>query len=216
MNFYFISALSFSILIPGIIAAVSFKKIHSRYHPFLICLWIGCLNEGLSFLLILNRTHTTINNNIYVLLEAILLSWYFRRAGMLKMRSFYLIVGILLLFWTAEDFIFKPITESSPYFRIGASMLIVVLSIELINREFSIARSFLLKNADFLLCCCFIIYFAYRALIQAFIIYGVTRDIHFLQKIYIILYYVNLGVNLMYSIAIVCMPRKLRFILPLS
>jgi hypothetical protein len=216
MNFYTVTVLSFSIFIPGIIGVFSFKRIQSSYYPFLFALWLGCLNEILSFLLIMNHQHNTVNNNIFVLFEAILLSWYFKEAGTLRKNNLVFVITLLLLIWVAENLVFKTIDVNSSYFRIAASLLIVVLSIHLINHELGRYQPGILKNADFLLCCCFIIYFTYKALIQSFIIYGQTRDFRFLQKIYSILVYVNLGINLLYSIAVLCMPRKLKFILPLS
>lgn len=217
MNHYLASAFSSSIFIPSMVALVFFRKIDKSYYPFLFCLWLGALNEVLSFILLNSKVYTIVNNNIYVFVESILLTWYFNNKDVPAKRQGSVIICLLLIvFWTSESLVFKTISANSTYFRIFYSMVIVMLSIQLINRTFLECTNNLYLDADFILCCCFIIYFIYKALLQAFIIYGLTRNYAFLEKIYDILYCINLGVNLLYTFAIVCMPRKIRFILPLS
>jgi hypothetical protein len=213
MNHYLVSAFSFSVFIPAVIALIFFRKIDKSYFPFLYCLWIGALNEVLSFMLINQQVHTTANNNVYVGIESILLTLYFANKRIINKQQWMLAFFLLSAVWIAENFIFRSIFLNSTYFRIIYSMLIVFLSIHLVNRLFFEHKGSLLNHPDFILCICFIIYFTYKALLQAFVIYGVTRDYAFLRKIYDILYYVNLGVNLLYTFAVVCMPRKARFML---
>ena len=43
--------IGFSILFSGIIGAVKFNRISKLYWPFIICIWIGCINEILSYVL---------------------------------------------------------------------------------------------------------------------------------------------------------------------
>ena len=47
---------SFSIAIAAIIGWIRFKKINPAYYPFVICIWIGLLNEILSYIVIQYRT----------------------------------------------------------------------------------------------------------------------------------------------------------------
>lgn len=212
MNFYLVTALNFSILLPGIIAAIRFTKIEQRYYPFIFCLWIGCFNEALSLWLMLHRSQTLVNSNIYVLIESVLLTWFFKKAGVLKTNNhMFITVSLLVLFWIAENFVFSSILMNSTYFRIFASLLIVAFSIQLLSDIIFDVKQNLLKSPEFLLCCCFIIYFSFKALDQAFVIYGSTRDMNFLIKVYNIMLYINLGVNLLYIPAILWMPRKVRF-----
>jgi hypothetical protein len=213
MNYYVATAFSFSIFIPSVIAAFLFNKIDKRYYPFLFCLWIGSINEVVSFLLISNRIQNLLNNNIYVFIESLLLLAYLSKAGLFKRKYFFKVILLfLVLFWFLENFIFQSIFLNSTYFRIFSSFTIVCLSIELLNQQLLEYHPKILKNADFILCCCFINYLTYKALIQAFIIYGAKNDTVFFIKIYIILIYINFIVNLLYIIAVVCMPGKARFI----
>lgn len=216
MNFYLATAFNFSIFLPGILALFSFRKIERRYYPFIYCLWIGCANETLSLWLILHKQHSLVNSNIYVLLEAVLLTWFFKAAGILNTRQkFTWMVLLLLLTWMAENFLFSTIKANSTYFRIFASVLIVGLSVQLISSQVFDSRQNILLNPQFILCSCFIIYFGFKAMLQSFAIYGWTRDVNFLLKIYSIMLYINLGVNLLYMLAVLWMPRKVSFTFPL-
>ncbi len=65
---------SFSIYIAGILAIIRLKKINKVYYPFLICIWIGCINELLTFLLYKQHNTSAINSNIYILVESLLIN----------------------------------------------------------------------------------------------------------------------------------------------
>jgi hypothetical protein len=211
MNHFLVSVFSFSVFVPAIVALIFFRKIDKSYFPFLYSLWLGSLNEILSYVLMNRQMHTTLNNNIYVLIESVVLAWYFLNKDIITRSNFFFILLFLCIVWTGENFIFKSIYLNSTYFRIVYSMVIAVLSIQLVNRIFYEYKRDLYSNPDFILCCCFIIYFTYKALIQSFVIYGSTKDYVFLRKIYDILLYINLGVNLLYTLAVIWMPRKARF-----
>jgi hypothetical protein len=212
MNYYLYVGFNLSIFIAGIIGLVRFTKIDPDYYPFLFCLWIGCVNELLSVVLIANGRQTLVNNNIYVLVESLMLTWFFKRKGLFKKRTWF--PGLILaftIFWTTETLI-RGITSNSTYFRIFYSFAIVIMSIDMVN-EIIFTEKKLARNSLFLLCVCFIVYFTYKALLQAFVLYGVNRS-SFLLHIYVLLIYVNLGVNLIFALAVLWMPQKMKFIRP--
>lgn len=214
MNFYLVAALNACILLPATLAVFLFSKIEQRFHPFVFCLWIGCFNEALSFWLIMQGYYTRVNNNIYALAEAVLLIWFFKNTGVLRSPTrFYCLLASVLLVSGGENFVFGSIGMNSTYFRIATSTLIVALSIRSVGDMIFSSRNNILKNAGFLLCCCFIIYFSFRALVQSSLIYGLTRDNSFLTRIYNIMLFINLGVNLLYIPAVFWMVRKKKFAL---
>lgn len=215
MNFYIVSAISFSIFLPGVLAAIWFKKIGRVFYPFIFCLFIGCANEVLSFLLGWYHHSTFVNNNIYVLIEAMLLSWFFYEIKTIENKKVFIaITSSLVIAWMLENFVFRSIFVNGTYFRIYASMIIVLLSIQTFNGIVFTYKKSLYQNAVFILCICFLIYFAYKAMLQSFLIYGWTRDLNFLVKVYNIMLYINLGVNLLYTLAVLWMPRRAKYILP--
>ncbi|HWJ26796.1 MAG TPA: hypothetical protein VNS32_09650 [Flavisolibacter sp.] len=216
--FQLVDISSYSIIIAGLIAIVRFKNINKVYYPFLICLWIGCLNEFLSGVIIKFGYTTIANGNIYVLCESLLLLWYFSNSGLFyKSRlTLPILVGLFLAIWASENFMYHTLLKYDNYFRISYSFILVILSINAINKIIVSNRKNILLNADFLLCMGFIIYFAYKVLVQAFAIYGYkSTSMSFLIAIYDLMLYINLCINLVYALAVLWMPKRLAYIYPL-
>lgn len=216
MNFVLTAIFNFSILIAGIAAIIRYKRIHKRYYPFLYFIWLGCINEILSFFLIMKGFHTFINNNIYVLAESLLLVYFFKKSGVFKKtnRLFLIIVSGLVILWIYENLVMHKIVSVSEYFRIVYSFVLVLLSIITINSLISTVRKNIFTNADFLICVSFIIYYTYKILVEAFWLYGLNSSLNFQWVVYYIMIYMNLVCNLIYTLAIIWMPRKQIFTMP--
>jgi hypothetical protein len=212
VGFYFYITLNFSLLISGVIAIFRFSSLEKTFYPFILFLWIGCLNETLSLMLLLHGKETIVNNNIYVLIEALLLTRFFYELRYFKSKPlFTLSMVALVLFWLVDTLFIRSIREQNLFFQIIFSFFIVIMSIGALNTRVFSSRKSILKEAVPLLYLSFIIYFTYKALILAFAIYGVNSNSPFLLNIYIIMIYVNFFVNLLYALAVVWMPRKNRF-----
>ena len=216
MLYSILSSLSFSIYIAGIIGVVRFKKINQQYYPFLYCIWLGCLNEIISITLANNFYNSSTSNNIYILVESILLIFFFKNLGLFNSRKiiYYLIIAGFICEWFIENFILGQITVVSAYFSIFSSFVIVLMSISTINELIIRNSSRIFANATFLLCLGFIVFFTYQVLVYAFWIYGAQSDTGFLLNIFTILIYINLLTNLIYALAVLWMPKKLEFTLP--
>ena len=216
MLYSILSSLSFSIYIAGIIGVVRFKKINQQYYPILYSIWLGCLNEIISISLAHNFSNSSISNNIYILVESILLIFFFKNLGLFNSRKIilYLIIAGFICEWFIENFILGQITVVSAYFSIFSSFVIVLMSINTINELIIRNSSRIFANATFLLCLGFIVFFTYQVLVYAFWIYGAQSDTGFLLNIFTILIYINLLTNLIYALAVLWMPKKLEFTLP--
>jgi len=216
MSIAFLTSLSFSIFIAGIIALIRFNKINKAYYPFLFCVWFACLNEILSFLLVRKHYNNSINNNIYILIESILITLLFNNFGLFTKKKilFYFLIISFILVWLFENFVLGKTTNFAVYFNIYSSFVIVLMSVSTVNEVIVSIRKNIFTNATFLLCVCFIIYFTYQVLIYSFWIYGVGSAKGFLLNIFSILIYINLLTNLVYALAILWMPRKQVFTMP--
>ena len=208
MNYYLIVIFSFSILIAGIIGLFRFPKIQRSYYPFLFFIWLGSLNEILSFLIVQNGGKTVFNNNVYVLLEALVIVYFFKVNHFLKRSATWMASALMIAAWAVEVFFLQSIHEVGTYFRIGYSFLIVLISIETINKILITGEKNLLKSPMFLICVAFICYFTYKVLINTFWLYGLSKSMLFLRFIYSILIFINLFTNLIYALAILWIPRK--------
>ena len=208
---------TFSILIAAVIGGIRFKEIDPAYRPFLILIWVSLINEALSVALAYTIRNNTVNNNVFFLIEAILITWQFKRWKLFNDDNFTyaLLNGILVVAWITEMSLFGIKTFYS-YFIILHSFVIVLLSISMINRLITRENRFLLRQPIFLICTAFIGYFTFAALTETFWQYGLNENKDFRLRIYHILHYINLFSNLIYALAVLWMPTRPKFILPFS
>lgn len=207
MNVFF-SLAPFSIFLAAAIAIFRFRAIHPMFYPFIYCQWVGAANEIFSHFLILSGQYTIINGNLYVLVESFFLVWLFREMGTIRSKAPF---GALLLLlagvWLAENVVFGSLTHYSRFFRIFYSFVIVFLSINTVNKMIFSQRR-LLRDARFLLCLAFIIYFTYKALACSFVLSKELERTTFLLYMFHIMGYVNFVTNLLYALVVLWMPGK--------
>jgi hypothetical protein len=86
------------------------------------------------------------------------------------------------------------------------------MSIHVCNRLVFSFSGDLLKSPVFLICNAFTIYFTYKILVEVFWIYGLNTTKSFRTDVYIILTWINALTNILYSIAMICIPKKPRYI----
>ena len=100
--------LSESILLPLIAGLVRFSRIGKAYRPFFLLIVIAALSELASFIIIKSATHNNAAvNNIYALIEWLLIAWQFHVWGLLRSRKvvFYILTGCVAMIWVWEDLI---------------------------------------------------------------------------------------------------------------
>jgi hypothetical protein len=179
------------------------------YYPFFYFIEIGCLNEILSFILIKCHLHTILNNNIYILFESLIIALFFKKIGLFKRSKFlYTCIALsFILFWIFQMLQLRKFENFYLYFRIYYSIIIVFMSISTINNLLIVETKNLLRNANFIICTGFVIYFTYCAIIYTFWLYGLSKTDEFRILIVKILAYVNLFCNLIYAFALIWIPR---------
>lgn len=216
MDFNLVVILSFSISIPAIIGWIRYLKINPAYYPFIHCIWIGSLNEIISFTLIQNGYHSSINNNLYALIESLLIVWQFKKWKLfdLSKNLYFLIVSSYIGVWFIEHLIIHDIYYSTSYFRVFYSFVIVLMSINVINRLITEEKENILTNSIFLICIAFVLYYTYYILIMSFWYYGLNFNESFLMKVSSIMPFVNLLSNLLFALAFLWIQPKKRFSLP--
>lgn len=206
--------LSFSsIALAAIIGIVRFRQINNSYHPFLFCIWIGSLNEILSFFVQRLGYSNGTNNTIYVLVESIIVTIQFEQWHFFKRHKyfFYAILISLVLTWAGEALFRGGINYTMSYFRIYYPFIVVIMSLTLMGSIISSERKNILLNSRFLICIGFVIYFANKVIIGMFWLYSIRFSHAFSENLFSILVYINLFCNLIYAFAILWMPTKLRF-----
>ncbi len=206
---------SYSIVIPAIVGLIRFKKISPSFRPFLWAVWISAFNEVLSKSLRSVNEPTAINNNIYVLIDGLLLLMFFRNFIYRNSRRIFTLLVILVLSaWVVDNLVFWKITFVSSYYRIIYSLVIVLSAITLINYLLTNSRSQIIREPLFLISTGLIIFYTIKILVEAFWLYGVSLSPQFQGNIYYIMVYVNILKNLLFTLAILWMPRKQIFTMP--
>ena len=204
-----------SILIAGILGIIRYKKIRAEYYPFIYLLWIGCVNETISYFLAINRSNSIINGIIYGLCESLFLLWFFKNLGIFSRRRvlFYVFLFLFISIWIFESFFNESFgSKFNSYFGVAYSLSVVLLSIHAINGLLFKERE-ILKNPAFLICLGFVVFFTYKVVVEMFWIYGLRESRSFRMNVYSILVYINLICNLIYALAILWMRKKQAFTL---
>jgi hypothetical protein len=214
MNYALLLVFSYSILLPFLISVLRFKVIAREYHPFIYLLLLGVVNEIISTILNYKGYSNAVNSNIYVLLESVMLVWLFARWKLFRRPAlFYALLIFLISFWLFENFYISKISYFSSYFRILYSFVIVLMSIQIVNRLIVREQRSLVKNSMFIISVGFIIYYIYKILVEIFWVYGLNNSKEFQNDVYNILHFINLFTNLIFALAILWMPRKREFML---
>ncbi|MFL5787339.1 MAG: hypothetical protein ACJ748_04755 [Flavisolibacter sp.] len=201
---------SYSIFIPGFIALIRYSHIKNNYHPFIYLIWIGSINEVISRLLIWKGHFSILNNNIYFLLEALMITWFFMKMDNIILRR-KMFVTLMILFTVAwminMVYINKP-SEPVFYFNIFYSFCIVLMSISSLNYLLIQDATPLRRQPLFWIYSGFILYFTLSVILHAFWLFGLNRSTKFLFQVAAILEWLNLFINLIYAYAFLWIPKK--------
>lgn len=215
MNYTLVVILSFSIAIPAVTGWVRFSRIGPAFYPFLLLLTCGFINEVVSYLLTRNGHSNAVNSNIYALMEGLLITIFFQRMRLFNKFQlfFYLISAFLTCLWITDKLIISNIHQFSSYYSLGASFVYVFMSVSMINRLTLVEQQRLARNSVFIICLSFILFFTYALLVEIFWLYGLTSSGLFRHRVYSIMTCINVGVNLIYTLSILWIPRKQEYTL---
>lgn len=209
--------MSFSIVISVIIAIYRFNKIDKTFYPFIGLQVFGLIAEISTNYVTHYFKSNAISTNLFSIVESILLLWQFRKWGLLKNKKWYVLLHIAVaVSWLSEMIYFKTLHHFYSAFYIFYSFIIVLLSIQMLNRLLISVTSILFKNPVFLICAGFVIFFTYNIIVEVFYLFEISEAPAFSANIYIILSVINFIVNIVYALAILWIPPKQKFILPSS
>jgi hypothetical protein len=213
-NFSISIALNLSIIFAAIAGLIRVRRISPVYYPFLIIVWFGLLNEILSIVMAYSIRNNSINSNVFVLIEYLLLLWQFYKWNDGNRKKYYLLACIGTLVWVADNLLINSLSQNNSTFRIFYSFIIVLLSINQINKIIIYEKGALIKNAMFIICITFLFYYGCKAFVETFNTIHLSLSNVFLWNLYIILYFVNVFSNVLYTLAILCIPVRQEFTLP--
>jgi hypothetical protein len=216
-SYHVVQVLAFVICIPALLGLARFNKTPASFRPFVYYIWFGLVNEIISAILPSFTGNNAVNSNIYVLIEGLALlwvfyQWTFQSPGTKKLYIVFALAFVLL--WLLDNCWLNPITKFNSVYRVFYSFIIVVLSINQLNLQIITERGSLFKNAIFLVCTGFIIFFSYRMVFEVFYLFELQFSTAFYNNLFDVLIIINLVCNLIYALAIAWIPTKQRFTLP--
>jgi hypothetical protein len=213
MNPYLGYIFNFTIIIGATIGLIRFRRINPAFYPFLYIMWAGSVNEITSTVIVFLGYYNIINFNIYNLVESILGVWLFYRWHLFYQtnRLYYALLLTFSLTWLLDIVFISGFSHFNSFYRIFYSFVLILLSINMINRLLFQERISLLKNPVFLICSGFIIFYTLTVSTEAFFVYGLKLSPAFQENINYILNSANLLCNLIYALAILWMPRRQAF-----
>jgi hypothetical protein len=215
MSLFYISVIAACSVIPAL-AASFFKQGYwnGKYMPLFILLWLGSLNDLVSYFFIRARSYSSINGNLFVLFEFLVVTWLFSRMDEKRSPRFFLIaicfgVGI----WIADNLFLHTLLDNNSLFRMCASFLIVYMCIDRITPHIIFDQQQPFRETELLLASGFLVYHAYKTFVEAFHVFPTLMGRDFYEKLWVILNITNIIANILFTIAIVWLRQKLEFIL---
>jgi hypothetical protein len=206
--------LNFSIVLPVLAAVKRFKQVGPE-GPFVWLLVIGLVNELTSFFLITKGQANSINGNLYILTEHILLllQFLYWQAYSRRIFEWLLLTGTVL--WAADNFMLHRIADDNSLFRIYHSLVIVFLAAMRIKHYVAAYEGRIYTDTCFIICCGLLLYFGCKAFLESFNAFHAVLSPGFYRQLYMILCLANAISNIMFLIAILCMQPKRAFMLRL-
>ncbi|MGV3528107.1 MAG: hypothetical protein ACO1OO_04360 [Flavisolibacter sp.] len=207
---------TYSILLAVVVALFRVRRIDRRFTPFIILLAGGLLNEIISYYCIQRFGHNMVNYNVYCLFESVVIFWLFAEWKVISRRTFALLTVCAAVFWNTEYFIRGYALEVNSWYVIAYSFSVAIMSIRVITDLLYKESYRLYRNANFLIACAFLLFFACSMVLEVFWVFRIMEDERFQVKLYGLFNYVNLFTNLVFAVAVLWIPSRPRSILALS
>ncbi|MFM9910332.1 MAG: hypothetical protein ACKVOW_13340 [Chitinophagaceae bacterium] len=210
LNFF----LSLSVAFPAIAGIIKFGKISKTYNPFLLYVFVSLANELLVGLVLVHHSKNiqTLDWEIFNLFEGLVLlvQFHYWKLFEKNQKLFYALIILFAGSWLVENFIISDIYSFKPYYVLGYSLIIALLSIQTINHIIIHQNQVpLFRNAMFIICVALVIYFIYNIYVFTMITVGLSNFAKtFKENVFGIKVYSNVFINLLMGIAVCLIPSQ--------
>lgn len=215
MTFYLFALFSYSILIAAVIGLVRLRRISPLYYPLILYTVLATVNEGYSYIIVSSfGISNNANNNVYVLLEAFIITWQFYRWGLFAKKKgiYYCLQGLFLLAWCLNFWYVKNVSVMFHHYRIYYAFVLVLLSLTEVNRAIYSNSKAIFKNTRFLVSAGLVLLYTCKIITELFWLYGIENSNPYLYAVYSWFGYINLIINLLFILAVLWIPKKPRYI----
>lgn len=204
--------LSLVVILPLLAGLFKYRKMDPAYHPFIWLLALAVLAEVASRICTTYFGSNTVVVGIYSLAESILLLLLFHRwrPATISRRLFWILAVVCCGIWLTENVVYGRITRDfSPVFRVCYSFMLVILSVNEINYLITHQNSNIFRNARFVFCIAFLIYFLYEILLEGALYISANKNAPSISNSIIsLLVTINVLTNLIYLVAVLLIPQK--------
>lgn len=209
---------SLSIGIAAILGVIRFTKIDKSYYPFIFSVWASLLVEIIHRLLLTGgqKNTTLVFFNIYYLVDFylfFLLFYNWKLFGHNK-KTALLIAVFMLVAWVVSSLFINSIVEPNYFFPVLYSFALVFFSVTAFNKFIVHERANIFINARFWICLGLIIFYTFFILTNTanLSLFNINADSDvssgFRRNLQEINVFSNFLVNLLYAIAVICLPTK--------
>ncbi len=213
-TFHLLTISAFSIALPAVASLFRARLWYTRYLAFSILLWIGLLNEGLSYVLILDKGSNLCNGNLYSGIEFFFLLYLFSKISMLKVRLYWILGIILLAVWIFDNLIWHSLNNENALFRLLSGYCVLYMGVDRGNQLVLMEHSPQYKQIELWLCVSLVIHFMYKSFLSIFNLFPLGISPEFYAKLWLIFSVVNLVTNILYFITIIWIPKRKDYTLP--
>jgi hypothetical protein len=187
---------------------------NSSYYPFffdcIAALFVEILNRILmenghqkSFIFLLNA---------FSYVDFFLFTWLFHNWGLFNRRrsTFITIASVFFLIWLVSNVIFTGFIKINLYFFILYSFALIFFSVSTFNKMVVNERTSIYRNPKFWICLGVIIFYSFFIVYSStgLSLFKATHSKEFMSGLQAINVYSNLLVNILYAVAVICIPRK--------
>lgn len=197
-----------SILIPFLAAIVRYRRLSYRFTPLWFLLLAGTLNELISYASARWLRNNQVNANYYILVEFLLLAWQFRRMDAQSNRTIIMATITGLLLWVTDNIWLHNISQANVLFRISSSLMITYFSIDTATRLLLGGSADAYQKTDLTLCLSIFVYHTYRSFILLFSYFSIHPYSVFSRKLWLTLAFINILIHLIYTLAILWIPKQ--------
>lgn len=195
-----------------ILLYINRRKIIKDDQPYAIFLIVAFVTEITISVVIYSGFQSALTSNIYVLVEFPILLWLFYNWSSKKNKSIFIGLFVIgLIIWIFENFMLGTIYKFNSYYRVYYSIVLILCSINQINKIIFSEHINLWSNAYFLICVTSVIYYSYRVFIESLFLFQTEMSLDFFKNVYSIMLIVNFFAHLTYTLAILCIPTRREF-----
>lgn len=152
------------VMIIGVIyAIIRRKRIGEYYRPFYVYMIVALACELLIKVVVYSGHKTPLISNCYVLIEFPIFLWLFYNWSSRNNKIYF--IGLFLtgvLIWILDNLIMNSIFQINSYYRIYYSAVLILCSINQLNKVIFQDDITLWKNPTFLISITSVVYYSYR------------------------------------------------------